>query len=503
MHSLRTKIVILTVWITVFSVGVVSLMSVIFIRSNEHRKSDQMLLLMCETGELNLDYYFNSVEKSVKNVASFIEKDMTGIDDEQLQRNVDDVRTYFDTVANKTNGVLTYYYRIDPAVSDTVKGFWYTNLDGKSFTEHEVTDITLYDTEDTTKLVWFTVPKYTGDSIWLPPYITDNLDVRVISYNYPIYWRRQFVGVIGIEIDYTTMAEQVQSIHLYKNGYAFLTDDKGSLIYHPRIDLAMLSPEEIPVLPEGVLSESTFVSYSFEGVEKEASWLRMSNGMRLYVSVPKEETEGNWRKLLRNVLVASGAVLAVSIIMAMFVTGRITRPLKKLTEAAKKTEQGDYDFTLDYKGNDEVGLLTQTFSNMAVHIKEHINDLNKRAYVDALTSVRNKGAYETFLEGMQKRMDESGGDMEYAIGIFDCDDLKSVNDMYGHDKGDVYLKSASQLICHVFQHSPCSAWAAMSSPSSCKTTTTGTGRTWWTALRSGPRRSPPPGRTDGSRCTSP
>ena len=47
----------------------------------------------------------------------------------------------FEETANKTNGVLTYYYRIDPAVSRNVKGFWYTNLEGNEFTEHEVTDI--------------------------------------------------------------------------------------------------------------------------------------------------------------------------------------------------------------------------------------------------------------------------------------------------------------------------------------------------------------------------
>ena len=100
-----------------------------------------------------------------------------------LDAHVERVRKYFDEVAHKTNGVTTYYYRIDPVVSDTVKGFWYTNIDGKGFTEHEVTEITLYDTKDTSKLVWFTVPKYQGESIWLPPYITDNLDKRVISYN--------------------------------------------------------------------------------------------------------------------------------------------------------------------------------------------------------------------------------------------------------------------------------------------------------------------------------
>ena len=86
--------------------------------------------------------------------------------------------------------------------------------------------------------------------------------------------------------------------------------------------------------------------------------------------------------------------------------------------------------------------------------EEHlVNDLNKRVFVDALTSVRNKGAYADYIEELQGKLDD-GQQIEFAIGVFDCDDLKQVNDQYGHDKGDEYLKVASRLICHVFAHSP-------------------------------------------------
>ena len=454
MHSLRTRITLLTVCVVIVALTVVTFLSVMFIRNNERLESDQLLLLLCETGERNLEYYFNSVQKSVSKVASFVEKDLDGMETEQLERHMERVGRYFEEMANKTNGVLTYYYRIDPAVSDAVKGFWYTNLDGEGFEAHEVTDITLYDTRDTSKLVWFTVPKNTGQPIWLPPYITDNLDVRVISYNVPVYYEGRFVGVVGIEIDYSTMAGQVESIRLYKNGYAFITDAEGSLFFHPRIDVTALTEETMPPIPEGMLGDSTFRRYTFEGVEKQAAWLPLSNGMCLVVCVPVIETEGEWLRLIRSILIVSAVVLLVMSAFTMIYTRRITKPLQALTEAAEQLDKGNYDFKLNYSGDDEVGQLTSTFKRLADHMKDHINDLNNRVYIDALTSVKNKGAFSDAIDALQERIDRDRANTAFAVGMFDCDNLKLINDQYGHEKGDVYLKTACRLICRVFQHSP-------------------------------------------------
>ena len=453
MHSLRTRITLMTVCVIVIALSVVTVLSVLFIRSNGRQESDQLLLLLCETGERNLDYYFDSVRKSVQKVSDFVESDLDGLDDARLAAHIERVGTFFEDMACKTNGVLTYYYRIDPAVSDSVKGFWYTNLDGETFVEHEVTDITLYDTLDTTKLVWFTVPKHTGQPIWLPPYITDNLGVRVISYNVPIYWKGQFVGVVGIEIDYSTMAKQVESIRLYRNGCAFLNDSEGRLYFHPHIDVALLTEETMPGIPEGLAGESTFVRYTYEGVEKQAAWLPLSNGMRLTVSVPVSETEGEWQELIREILIVSALVLLSMSIFTMIYTGRITRPLEDLTEAAEAASRGNYDFTLNYDADDEVGRLTRSFRALANHVKDHITDLSKRVYVDALTSVKNQGAFSAAMQGLQEEID-AGAPPEFAMGVFDCDGLKAINDEYGHDKGNIYLKTACRLICRIFQHSP-------------------------------------------------
>lgn len=82
-----------------------------------------------------------------------------------------------------------------------------------------------------------------------------------------------------------------------------------------------------------------------------------------------------------------------------------------------------------------------------------VEDLSRQVFTDPLTHVRNRSGYEEYISQLQARIDQ-GESLEIAIGVFDCDDLKGINDIHGHDKGNLYLQAASGLICRVFQHSP-------------------------------------------------
>ena len=315
MKSIRTKITLAAVIaVTVFMIAS-TVMGIFAIKNIGDSDSDQMLLLLCETGEKNLDAYFQSVEQSVEMLSAYVESDLEGLEAGQLSAHLERAKSIFAKMANAASGVLTYYYRIDPAVSEKTKGFWFVNLDGEGFREHEVTDITQYDAEDTAHLVWFTVPKATGKGVWLPPYITDNLDVRVISYNDPIYYDGRFIGVIGIEIDYTTMAEQVNRISLYDNGYAFLASANGDIIYHPRLDVTTM--ETAPRISED-LQSGAFIRYVYNGTEKRAAWLPLENGMRLIVTVPVSEINAAWQKKVYQILAVSFVLLAAIILLLAY-----------------------------------------------------------------------------------------------------------------------------------------------------------------------------------------
>lgn len=451
MHSIRTKITVMAVSMIMIVMIFSAVFGVVALRNIGTQNANQLLLLLCEAGEKNLDSYFLNVEQSVEMVSAYVESDLDGLDDEKLQAHLDRVSKLFQNLTFNTNGILTYYYRIDPEVSRNVKGFWYVN-DGTGFKEHEVTDITQYDTEDTSDLVWFTVPKATGQAVWLKPYYTETIEEKVISYNVPVYLDGKFVGVIGIEIDYIFMAELVDNITLYENGYAFINDAEGTIIYHPRIDVTTMSNP--PAVPSGLLSSNTIIRYNFEGVEKLGAWLPLINGMHLNVCVPVNEISAVWQKWIIIILIVFAVMMVAFVIFILIFTGRITKPLRKLTEAAKQVDEGNYDAALEVKGEDEVATLTKTFNRLTAHLKTYISDLSDLAFADALTSVRNKGAFNIYVDKIQAEYLDSGENPEFAIVIFDCNNLKEVNDDYGHEKGDLYLQKAAETICESFEHSP-------------------------------------------------
>ncbi len=72
---------------------------------------------------------------------------------------------------------------------------------------------------------------------------------------------------------------------------------------------------------------------------------------------------------------------------------------------------------------------------------------------DPLTNVNNRIAFEDKVKFIQSEIN-SDSTPKFAIAMFDVNNLKLVNDSYGHDAGDAYLIRACHLICDIFKHSP-------------------------------------------------
>ena len=79
---------------------------------------------------------------------------------------------------------------------------------------------------------------------------------------------------------------------------------------------------------------------------------------------------------------------------------------------------------------------------------------NALARKDALTGVKNKTAYRELEKTVQENLDKGVDYLPFAMAICDLNDLKVINDTYGHKIGDEFIVKACTLICDTFSHSP-------------------------------------------------
>ena len=96
-----------------------------------------------------------------------------------------------------------------------------------------------------------------------------------------------------------------------------------------------------------------------------------------------------------------------------------------------------------------LGIMLTNYSYMNKRTRETEQMVN----VDPMTGVKSKHAYMT-REGELNAAIREGKAPEFAVAVCDVNGLKHVNDTLGHQAGDDYIRSASKLICGIFQHSP-------------------------------------------------
>lgn len=73
---------------------------------------------------------------------------------------------------------------------------------------------------------------------------------------------------------------------------------------------------------------------------------------------------------------------------------------------------------------------------------------------DALTGVANRELYERKSGIINENIKAAPQSLRFAICECDLNNLKVINDTYGHESGDFYIKTCCKTICNIFKHSP-------------------------------------------------
>ena len=476
MHSIRLKMAAITIAAVMTSILALGGIGILTIGAESDRSSAEKMSLLSENTQLKLDAYLESIEQSVNMAIRMANDslddpdivflgnsgtpDMVAKLDAAFARHCAEVEHAFSSIANSTNGVVTYYYCINADYGSNEHGFFWSRVDEEGFVKQPPLDSRDLDRNDIEHTTWYYSPLKANAAVWVGPYKAHYLNERwTVSYVTPIMHHGFVVGVLGMDILFDTIVAQAEEVQVYDSGFAFLMDRNGNLLYHPDMEISTDLVEFNQGLSRDLLkrrsSGDMLVRYTRNGEPWQLAFSSINDDYKVAVTAPVSEITAYQRHLVLIIMLVAVVILAVFTVVTLLLMNKLTKPLMRLTSASEKLMAGEYEVELEYEGHDEVGTLTRAFRQMRDHLKLYISDLNNRAYTDAMTGVKNKGAFDAFAARLDNAIKLGGAQTpSFAIAMLDCNNLKKINDLYGHDHGDLYLKTACSLICKTFNHSP-------------------------------------------------
>ena len=222
-----------------------------------------------------------------------------------------------------------------------------------------------------------------------------------------------------MEREYYSMRLKVEA-----NGYDLSTFPQEIRDVKLSDEDAALSPEAKSSLSESMVFDDTYREYKNE-IYKE---------IRLCVGALADYTEKNISGEFDNLttLLIVQQVLTIGLIIVIIVVIILTsvQVISPLIKAIPRIKQ---DKPLPVRGAYEYKYLAKTYNKMFDAHQAQKRKLTHAATHDALTGVFNRAGYDKIISSIFSD--------NYAVLMIDIDNFKSINDTYGHTKGDRVLNA--------------------------------------------------------------
>lgn len=214
-------------------------------------------------------------------------------------------------------------------------------------------------------------------------------------------------GVVATDITLRSMQDDILSLKIGQTGYAFMLDNKGSVIAHPKYDatqktnpLENATGDYLEALKEIVAQPGGLTSAHVDGKLSYLAYAKLPTtnwSLVIVVEVdeivqPAEETRKQIdqytteaqryiSQTLSYVLIRLVITLAVSgmviLVFSYLISRTITNPIKLLVERVALIGKGNLEVRIDDRGKDEIAELAVAFNRMTEDLKQHIADISR------------------------------------------------------------------------------------------------------------------------------
>lgn len=284
------------------------------------------------------------------------------------------------------------------------------------------------------------------------PYVSDLLvgratGTRLIIFSAPVAGpAREFRGIVFAPVSLEVIVQAVGGERMDFGGRTLLIDRDGQVIAGEE----HLAPNSGAWRQAGD-SRAAFRMFDYmcnEGTPMTAMSVPLSTGWSLLAVIPQEAL----RQAVRPVVAAVFAAGLLSFFILLPFVLRFSRSVgaavDPLIRQAEALSRGDYSqaqpLAAPGKSPRELAVLAQAFETMRARIVQDVKKLESVALTDELTGLPNRRCLME--EGLRLLELCARSGLPCSCLLLDVDNFKTVNDRFGHAKGDQVLAGMAALI---------------------------------------------------------
>lgn len=137
------------------------------------------------------------------------------------------------------------------------------------------------------------------------------------------------------------------------------------------------NPDNIEINPGHLLGLENHAEHDGFLTYKTPVFYQGTNYGTLLIGYSLTETKAAIRSNTLTTIKISLGILVIGLLIALFFSHMITKPIQQLKSLATKVSDGNFEFDIPVTSKDEVGILEQTFHDMIVNIRTSIESLRQ------------------------------------------------------------------------------------------------------------------------------
>lgn len=412
--SLRTFLTVPFVLQLVATVGMVGYLSFKNGQQSVNELAEQLMSEVSERVKDRLDVYLsvpklsNQLNANALDTGALDIKNIFGREQyftKQIQAFPNLTLTVFGTAQGETYGIRRFkgdkvLLKYSDATTNYDQIYFTRNSKGERNLKYSVPNF------DPRKRPWYKAAREAGKHTWTPIFADVVGESLIISAVQPYYNKsRQLEGVLSSSFLLVYVNQFLETLKIGKTGKVFIMENSGELVStSTSAPVSLVKDKKFERVKASNSTDSSIRSaagylsnllknphqikdsqkfkFSVNGKEEflHVTSLKKTFGLDwlIVVMVPESDFTAQIDANTRTTILLTIAALIVAILIGIFTAQWVANPVLRLNTVARELAEGQWDKTVEFDRDDEVGQLAKSFNKMAKQLQESFENLEQK-----------------------------------------------------------------------------------------------------------------------------